>query len=332
MARRKVSLIGVGKLGSYHCNNLSQLDEAELVGVFDTDETQRHQVAEKFSCRAFSSEQEAIAAADVIGVIVPTSYHMDVVCHVLESGKPVFVEKPIAGSIEDAEKIVELATAKNIPVQVGHIERFNPAIRALDSFNLKPLFIESHRLAPFDPRGTDVAVILDLMIHDIDIILSLVKSPVSAIHANGVAIVSDEVDIANARIEFDNGAVANVTASRISQRKMRKMRIFQQDAYVSIDFLQRLTELFRLGDPDEQNIAAINLGQIDKGKHKRNILYEKPPVPESDAMQAEWKSFFHALETNTPPVISAADGLNALKVAMQIREKIQNGIVLSNLD
>jgi predicted dehydrogenase len=332
MARRKVSLIGVGKLGSYHCNNLSQLDEAELVGVFDTDEEQRNSIAEKFACQAFASEQEAIDAADVVGVIVPTSNHVDVVCNALENGKPVFVEKPIASTIEEAEKIVNLAALKNLPVQVGHIERFNPAIRAMDSFELQPLFIESHRLAPFDPRGTDVAVILDLMIHDIDIILSLIKSPVSAIHANGVAIVSDEVDIANARLEFENGAVANVTASRISQRKMRKMRIFQHDAYVSIDFLLRLTELFRLGDTNEENLTAINLGQIDKGKHKRNILYEKPAVPESDAMQAEWKSFFHALDTNSTPIVSAADGLNALKVAMQIREKIQHGSVKTNLE
>ncbi len=332
MARKKVSLIGVGKLGSFHCNNLSQMDEAELVGVFDTNEQQRLLTADKFSCRAFASEWDAIEAADIVGVIVPTSAHVDVVCHALENGKPVFVEKPIASTIAEAEKIVQLAASKDIPVQVGHIERFNPAIRALDAFDLKPLFIESHRLAPFDPRGTDVAVILDLMIHDIDIILSLIKSPVSAIHANGVAIVSDEVDIANARIEFENGAVANVTASRISQRKMRKMRIFQHDAYVSIDFLLRLTELFRLGDTTEQNLTAINLGQIDKGKHKRNILYEKPPVPETDAMQAEWKSFFHAIDTNTAPIVSAADGLNALKVAMQIREKIQNDAVHTNLD
>ncbi len=332
MTRRKVGLVGVGKLGSYHCNNLSQMENVDLVGVYDIDESQRNDMAEKFNCRAFESEQEAIDSVDIVGVIVPTSAHVDVVCRALEKDKPVFVEKPIAGTIAEAEKIVELAAKKNIPVQVGHIERFNPAILALDSFALKPLFIESHRLAPFDPRGTDVAVILDLMIHDIDIILSLVKSPVRAIHANGVAIVSDEADIANARIEFENGAVANVTASRISQRKMRKMRIFQQDAYVSIDFLQRLTELFRLADSESQSLGAINLGQIDKGKYKRNILYEKPTIPESDAMQAEWKSFFHALDTNSRPLVSALDGLNALKVAMHIREKIRNSAVQSKVD
>mgnify|MGYP006291411925 FL=1 len=327
MSRHKIGIIGVGKLGSFHCNALSQLKEAELVGIYDTNEEQRQQIADKFNCQAFPSAQHVIDASDIVGVVVPTSDHMVVVRQALKSGKPVFVEKPIAGTIAEAEEIVDLASAHGLPVQVGHIERFNPAIRALDTFSLQPMFIESHRLAPFDPRGTDVAVILDLMIHDIDIILSLVKGPVSAIYANGVAIVSDEADIANARIEFESGCVANVTASRISQRKMRKMRIFQRDAYVSIDFLQRLTELFRLADESEQAPLAINLGQIDKGKYKRNILYEKPSVPESDAMQAEWQSFFHAIETNTPPVVSADDGLNALKVAMLIREKIENAAV-----
>ena len=177
-----------------------------------------------------------------------------------------------------------------------------------------------------------MAVILDLMIHDIDIILSLVKSPVSAIHANGVAIVSDEADIANARIEFENGCVANVTASRVSQRKMRKMRLFQRDAYVSIDFLQRLTELFRLADKAEEHMSAISLGQIDKGKYKRNILYEKPPVPEEDAMQAEWNSFLNAIESKITPMVSDKDGLEALKVAMQIREKIAGAALHSSRD
>lgn len=322
MTRHKIGIIGVGKLGTFHCNALSQLENVELVGVYDTNAQQGQSIAEKFKCSAFSSAKELISAADIIGVVVPTTFHLAAVREVLLAGKPVFVEKPIAGTIVEAEEIVELAATRNIPVQVGHIERFNPAIRALDSFELHPLFIESHRLAPFDPRGTDVAVVLDLMIHDIDIVLSLVKSPVSAIHANGVAIVSDEADIANARIEFDNGCVANVTASRISQRKMRKMRLFQHDAYISIDFLLRLTELFRLVDHLEQNGVAINLGQIDKGKYKRNIIYEKLPTPEQDAMQAEWKSFIHAIETSTRPIVNAEDGLHALKVAIHIREKI----------
>ena len=322
MTKFKVGVIGVGKLGAFHCNALTQLENAELAGVYDVNEITRNEIAAKFQCAPFSSSEELIDAVDVVGVIVPTIVHLQEVKKALVAGKPVFVEKPITTTIEEAKELIELAKTGKVPVQVGHIERFNPAILAMQNFALNPDFIESHRLAPFDPRGTDVAVILDLMIHDIDIILNLVKSPVKQIHANGVAIVSDEVDIANARIEFESGCVANVTASRISQRKMRKMRLFQKDAYVSIDFLQRLTELFRLSDDSESSNAAINLGQIDKGKHKRNILYEKPPVPEQDAMQSEWKSFFHAIETGAEPLVSAEDGLRALEVALQIRTKI----------
>jgi len=323
----KVGLVGVGKLGSFHCNALQQLNDAELVGVFDVDENRKKEIAEKFQCRPFDDIEDLIQAVSVVGVIVPTSNHLQVVKKALIAKKPVFVEKPITSTIREAEELVALAEANGVAVQVGHIERFNPAIRALDDVDLDPLFIESHRLAPFDPRGTDVAVILDLMIHDIDIILNLVKSPVRHILSNGVAIVSDEVDIANARIEFENGCVANVTASRISQRKMRKMRLFQKDAYVSIDFLLRLSELFRLTDDADSSNAAINLGQIEKGKHKKHILYEKPPVPEEDAMQAEWKSFFQAIENGEEPIISARDGLRALQVALQIRANINNAAI-----
>ena len=327
MTNFKIGVIGVGKLGAFHCNAITQLENAELVGVYDVDENTKTDIAARFHCTAFSSPEALINAVDVVGVIVPTSEHLQVVKKALLAGKPVFVEKPITTTIEEAKELIELAKKGNVPVQVGHIERFNPAIRAMEDFVLNPVFIESHRLSPFDPRGTDVAVILDLMIHDIDIILNLVKSPVKEIHANGVAIVSDEVDIANARIEFESGCVANVTASRISQRKMRKMRLFQKDAYVSIDFLKRLTELFRISGDAESSNAAINLGQIDKGKHKKNILYEKPVVPEEDAMQSEWKSFFHAIENGEEPVVSAQDGLRALEIALQIRAKINQSKV-----
>jgi predicted dehydrogenase len=322
MMKKRVGIIGVGKLGNFHCNALSRLSDAELVGTYDSDVSRKMELAQNYHCLPFESEEDLIASVDIVGVIVPTSHHFEVVKAALNARKPVFVEKPITSTLEEAKEIVELSQTINIPVQVGHIERFNPAIRALDGYELNPMFIESHRLAPFDPRGTDVAVILDLMIHDIDIILSLINAPVRQIHANGVAIVSDEADIANARIEFTNGCVANVTASRISQRKMRKMRIFQRDAYISIDFLLRLTEIFRLTDSHVDSAAAINLGQIEKGKHKKNILYEKPTVPEQDAMQAEWQSFFDALDSHRRPLVTAQDGFEALKIAMQIREKI----------
>ncbi|MBN1999355.1 Gfo/Idh/MocA family oxidoreductase [candidate division KSB1 bacterium] len=323
---KKIGIVGVGKLGNYHCNALTQIPEAELTGILDTDKNRAAEIAQKYNCQNFTNLEHMLDAVDVVGVIVPTTSHLDVAKPALERGMPVFVEKPIAGTVEQAREMLEIADRHNAVIQVGHIERFNPAIRALEDTELGPKFIESHRLSPFDPRGTDVAVVLDLMIHDIDIILSLVKSKVSQIQANGVAVVSDAVDIASARIQFENGCVANVTASRISQRKMRKMRLFQKDSYISIDFLQKLTEVFQLvdGTTNEQN--TLILGQIDKGAKKRNIIYNKLDLPEDDAMQAEWKSFFHALQTGQPPVVSGEDGLKALEVANEITKKSQDRV------
>jgi predicted dehydrogenase len=318
MPKTKVGIIGVGKLGTFHCNALSQISEAELVGIYDVDQGQAQEVATRFRCRSFSDLNDLLANIDAAAIVVPTVNHFDVAQVALEAGKPIFVEKPIAGSVKQAQEMVALAKRKSLPLQVGHIERFNPAIQALNGAQLKPMFIESHRLAPFDPRGTDVAVVLDLMIHDIDIILSLVQGKVKSIDANGVAVVSEEVDIANARIQFDTGCVANVTASRISQRKMRKMRLFQRDAYISIDFLQRLTEVFRIVDENEKLPNTVILGQIEKGKRQRHIIYEQPTTPEMDAMQAEWRSFFKAIQTGSTPIVSGEDGLNALVVATEI--------------
>jgi len=322
MTKFKVGIVGVGKLGNYHCNSLSQRHDAELVGVYDIDKEQREKSAEKYHCRSFENYADLVSAVDVVGVIVPTSYHSQVTRMAIEARKPVFVEKPIAAGVVEAEEMVRFAERNQVPLQVGHIERFNPAIRALNGFALKPKFIESHRLAPFDPRGTDVAVVLDLMIHDIDIILSLVKSNPIHIDASGVAVVSDEVDIANARLQFENGCVANVTSSRISQRKMRKMRLFQRDSYISIDFLQKLTEIFRIQDAGDRNADTVVLGQIEKGKHHRHIIYDKPGTPDDDAMHAEWTSFFNAIRKGIRPVVSGEDGLNALRVATEITNLI----------
>ncbi len=322
MPKTKVGIIGVGKLGALHCNTLSQIAEVDLVGVFDIDRHRAVEIATRHHCRPFATFDELLDSVDAVGIIVPTVHHHEIGMRALEAGKPIFVEKPIASSVAQAREMVSLSLEKNVPIQVGHIERFNPAIRALDGVALTPMFIESHRLAPFDPRGTDVAVVLDLMIHDIDIILSLVDSRVKRIDANGVAVVSDEVDIANARIQFENGCVANVTASRISRRKMRKMRLFQRDAYISIDFLQRSTEVFRIADEDAEATSTVILGQIEKGSLKRRIVYEQPETPEGDAMQAEWRSFLTVLQTGRRPVVSGEDGLHALIVASEITQTI----------
>lgn len=318
MAHFKIGIAGVGKLGTFHCNTLSQIADVQLAGVYDVDSGRAAEAANRFHCQAFSDYGQLLRAVDAVGIAVPTTLHRDFTVLAIQSGKAVFVEKPIAASIAEAEEMVALGLARAVPIQVGHIERFNPAIRALEHLLPNPMFIESHRLAPFDPRGTDVAVVLDLMIHDIDIILSLVQSEVQRIDASGVAVVSEEVDIANARLQFMNGCVANVTASRISQRKMRKMRLFQRDSYVSIDFLQRLSEVFRIIDPEEGQESTVVLGQIDKGTRKRHIIYEQPKPPEGDAMRAEWQAFIDAVRNNTRPIVNGEDGLKALRVAEEI--------------
>lgn len=324
MSKTKVGIAGVGKLGEYHCRTLASIPEVELTGVYDTNAARTSEMADKYHCRAFRNFQELLQHVDAIGIVVPTVQHYSVAKTAVQAGVPVFVEKPITSTVAEAEELVDLAAKKNVLLQVGHIERFNPAIRALDGLDVKPMFIESHRLAPFDPRGTDVAVVLDLMIHDIDIILSLVDSQVERIDANGVAVVSDEADIANARLQFRNGCVANVTASRISQRKMRKMRLFQKDSYISIDFLQKLTELFRLVDEQADMPSTIILGQIEKGKKKRHIIYDQPVTPEEDAMEAEWRSFLRCLHGGEKPVVSGEDGLKALTVAAEITKIIDS--------
>lgn len=322
----KIGVIGVGKLGSFHCEKLKALETAELVGVYDADEQRAAQVSQKFQVPAFASIEALLDQVAAVSIAVPTIDHLRISKYALERGLPVFVEKPIAASVAEASEMVTLAQRHQTIIQVGHVERFNPALLALTGFELKPLFIESHRLAPFDPRGTDVAVILDLMIHDIDIILAMVKSPVTQIDANGVALVSDEADIANARIKFVNGCVANVTASRISQRKMRKIRVFQRDAYISIDFLQRNTEIFRIQEnlSDTVHQATVILGQIEKGKKPCNILYERPTPPEKDALYEELASFIAAIMTGTPPIVSGEDGLRALEVAVKVAEIVKD--------
>jgi predicted dehydrogenase len=240
------------------------------------------------------------------------------------------IEKPITATVAEAEELCRSARARGVTVQVGHIERFNAAILALERFELRPLFVESHRLAQFNPRGTDVAVVLDLMIHDIDLILSFVQSPVRHVDASGVAVVSEKVDIANARLQFENGCVANVTASRISQRKMRKMRLFQQSTYISIDFSQGLSEVFRLAAPEEPvEPGVMTLGEIGTGERRRRVLYEQPEVKEVNALQHELCLFAAAVKNGTRPIVSGDDGLRALQVADIIMEKIgQQRIVL----
>jgi len=324
MQRLDIGVVGVGHLGSLHAKMYSQLGNANLVGIFDVDVQKARQVAQEIGTKAFETVDEVIEASDAVSVVTTTTAHYETAKKALEHGVHTFIEKPITETIDQARTLISIAEANNLKIQVGHIERFNPAILALESYNLKPLFIESHRLAQFSPRGSDVAVVLDLMIHDIDLILSLVKSPVARIDANGVAVVSDTADIANARIQFQNGCVANVTASRISQQKMRKMRLFQQDAYISIDFAQGLAEVFRLIDEGDANAKpTMLLGKIDQGTKKRAIIYEQPEVKEVNALKHELDLFVQAILNDSDPAVNGNDGMQALEVAREIVQRIE---------
>jgi predicted dehydrogenase len=323
MSKLKVGVIGVGHLGSLHAKMFAGIAAVDFGGVVDVNTARARSVAGEFHTTAYPAIDELLKHVNAVSIVTPTSTHFAIARQAIMSGVHVFIEKPITTSVADAESLIMLAGQHGVKVQVGHIERFNPALLALEKYSLNPMFIESHRLAQFNPRGADVAVVHDLMIHDIDVILSIVNSPVKAIAANGIAVVSDTVDIANARLQFDNGCVANVTASRISQKKMRKMRFFQRDAYISVDFLDGLAEVFRLVEADD---AAANttmmLGEITSGARKRNIIYEQPEVKQVNALQYELEQFVDAIQNDRQPAVTAEEGMRALQVAQEIMVRI----------
>ncbi len=294
---------------------------------------QSKKVSEEFGTEVYENLNSLLKEVDAVSIAATTRAHYDIAKECLNAGKPIFLEKPITATIPQAEELVKLAADKNLNLQVGHIERFNPALVSLEQYILEPKFIQTDRLAQFNPRGTDVAVVLDLMIHDIDIILSLIKSNVQQIDASGVAVVSDSIDIANARIQFENGAVANVTASRISQKKMRKMRIFQRDNYISLDFITGLSEVYRLVPMDQDTgITTISFGEMGVGEKKKRVIYEQPEIKEQNALQYELQLFVDSILNKTKPVVSGEDGLRALRVAEQILQKIEESqkLILSN--
>ncbi len=319
-----VGVIGVGHLGSLHAKMYAEISTVHFVGVYDANQEKSKEIASKYNVTSFSTIEELLEKVEAVSLATITSTHYELAKKIISSGKHILIEKPITQTVAEADELIALAKEKNVLIQVGHIERFNAAIISLEKYHLKPLFIESHRLAQFNPRGTDVAVVLDLMIHDIDIILSLVQSPVKKIEANGVAVVSDSIDIANARLQFENGCVANVTASRISQNKMRKMRMFQHNAYISIDFSQGLSEVFRLIDENDGEVQpTMLLGKIGEGTKKKNIIYEQPQIQEINALKYELESFINSIQNNTEPIVSGKDGKQALEVAQQIIESIK---------
>ncbi len=324
MKKLRVGVIGVGHLGSLHAKMFASIPAAEFVGVMDLDFSRSAAIAGELGVASFRTAPELLARVEAVSIAASTQAHFETAKRAIESGVHVFVEKPIASTIAQAEELVNLARERGVKVQVGHIERFNPALLALEKYHLRPMFIESHRLAQFNPRGADVDVVLDLMIHDIDIIVSLAGSPVEAIEANGVAVVSDTIDIANARLKFVNGCVANVTASRISQKKMRKMRLFQKDAYISVDFSDGVAEVFRLrADGEEAGPGTMLLGEIGSGSAKRTIVYEQPEVKEVNALKYELERFIDCARHGGEPAVSGEEGLRALTVAHDIMARIR---------
>ena len=315
----KIGIIGAGHLGKFHLNNWLEIDDVTVIGFCDTDEINAKAVNEKYKIKRFENAEELLDDCDAIDIVAPTSYHYELCALALRKGKHVFVEKPLTNTMDEAKSLLKLAVESNLKFQVGHVERFNPAFVALKNYKLEPMFIEVHRLSQFNPRGTDVSVILDLMIHDIDIILQLVKSNVSYISANGVSVLSDTPDIANVRIEFDNGCVANLTSSRISMKKMRKMRIFQKDSYIGIDFLEKKTEIISQNASSDKNVFTFD---IDTGKGKRTVAIANPTVADTNAMKEELIAFKDAILHNTDTAVTVLDGFRAMEVAHQILSKI----------
>ncbi len=319
----KIGVLGAGHLGKIHIQQLMNIPEWEVVGFFDHNLEHAAAVNASTGLKAYSDMNELIDLVDAVDIVTPTIAHFNCAATAIKKQKHVFIEKPITTTIEEAKNLTRLANEANVKVQVGHVERFNPAFKtALPYFN-EVRFIETHRLAQFNSRGTDVSVILDLMIHDIDIILSVVNSNIRRISASGVSVVSDTPDIANARLEFDNGCVANLTASRISLKKMRKSRFFQRDAYISVDFLEKKTEVVRMKNVDENTSPFSITLDLGPDKPAKEIIFEQPDSGESNAIREELFSFYQAIKNDTETVVPAADGAKALDVAHQILEKMK---------
>ena len=322
----KIGVFGTGHLGKFHLNNWKEIPGVELVGFYDPNDVIAEEVIAKYGLKRFQTEDELIAACDAIDVVTPTQYHFAVCEKAIKKGKHVFVEKPMANTMEEAKTLVKLVQESKIKFQVGHVERFNPAFLAAKDLDLHPMFIEVHRLAQFNPRGTEVSVILDLMIHDIDVILSLVKSDVKNISANGVAVMTDTPDIANVRIEFNNGCVANLTSSRISMKKMRKIRLFQKDAYIGIDFLEKKTEVIKLKEEKDEHVFAFD---IETPNGTKTIAIASPEVPQVNAIKKELEEFVTAIQNNRQPIVNEIDGFRAMEVAHQILHKISHNLIAS---
>lgn len=312
-----VGVLGAGHLGKIHLRLLNESPKYRLIGFYDPDVINGKKVAAEFGYTFFDNINKLIEAVDVIDIVTPTLSHFDCAKKAMEKGKHVFIEKPITNTLEEAEQLLVLEKKYRVKGQVGHVERFNPAFMAVKDSIDHPMFIEAHRLAEFNPRGTDVPVVLDLMIHDIDAILSVVDSPVKMINASGVSVISNSPDIANARIEFENGCVANLTASRISLKNMRKSRFFQRDAYISVDFLEKKVEVVKMKDAPEEPGDFDMILQNAEGLRKQ-IYFENPDIHINNAIMDELETFADAINNDTVPMVTLEQGTQALRVALEV--------------
>lgn len=323
----KLGLLGAGHLGKIHLKCALATTCWELAGFYDPDDRNAETAIAQYGVKRFKRLSDLLDAVDAVDIVTPTPTHFQLASKALRAGKHVFVEKPVTQTVSEGRRLLRLAETTGVKVQVGHVERFNPAFQALQDMELAPMFIESHRLAAFQPRGTDVSVILDLMIHDLDMVLHLVKSPVKRVSASGVAVLSNTPDIANARVEFANGCVANLTASRISLKQMRKMRLFQQDAYISLDFLEKNAQIVRLFATDARNLPPQDqLMEFETPTGKKWLHMQMPEATPTNAIQQELEFFFQCIRDNTAPVVTLQDGFAALQVAHQILKEVEKRV------
>ena len=317
-----VGIVGVGHLGEHHVKHFAEMENVQCVGFYDIDPVRAVLIGEKYKVKSYDSLQALLSDCDAVSIVTPTDTHFNIASDCINVGKHVFIEKPITKTVVEAEQLLTLANTNDVLIQVGHIERLNPALIPLKNYSISPKYIEIQRLAPYDVRGTDVPVVLDKMIHDIDILLFLVNSNVESIDANGISILTDSIDIANARIRFKNGTIANITSSRVAQGHVRKAKIFQQDLYITIDFLLGLTEIYRVLDPEEPDPDAIQDVPFQYGDKKKKIVYEKPEIPTLDALKAELENFANSVQGSATPIVDGLAGKNALELATNIHDLI----------
>ena len=321
----KIGIFGLGHLGKIHLRCIREIaDKYDLVGYYDPDDKVEQELADEFQIPRFATAQSLIRAVDVVDIVAPTPVHYELAALAMQQDKHVFVEKPLTHTLAEAEQLILLQKKHKVHVQIGHVERFNPAFLAIGKMAVAPMFVEAHRLAMFNPRGTDVSVVLDLMIHDLDIVLSLVPHEVVQVQANGVSVVSDTPDIANARVEFANGCVANFTASRISMKNMRKVRLFQQDAYLSMDFLEKKTDIIRLYNAENsERPEKQNLMTLDTNSGKKYLELQQAKTEAVNAIQMELQTFADCIQRNESPKVGLQEGYRAMDLAYQILEKIK---------